>query len=165
VAPTTVSIQPGCTFSVTTENGPAQLLVVGNDGLRSSCDKMTLLINGTAPLMIRIEGKQVLVHNDTDVKGSADRVSRGGTDGSILTLEGKAQVRCWRNGRQAEMSGERIVVNLLTGHVEAEMGSPQPATTPLPPPAPITPVTPVNSTSATGTSVQPFYYWGGSFFR
>lgn len=138
------TIQPGCTFSVVKESNTAELLIVGNDGLRSSCKKTTLLINGTASVAIRpdAEGKQVLVGNDTDgnIKGSADRVSRGGTDGATLTLEGKAQLRCSRNGRQAEMTGDRIVVNLLTGHVEVELGAQPPGTVPPPPPPPVTPV-------------------------
>lgn len=158
--PSPASPQPGCTFSATKEGGALRLLMVGNDGLRSSCEKTTLLINGAAPVTIRVDdaGKQVLVGNDIDVKGSAERVNRGGTDGAILTLEGKAQLRCWRNGHQAEMTGERILVNLLTGHVEAELGAPQPAT-----PAPPTPVTSTTTGPGPGNPALSFTYGMGPF--
>src|SRR5262249_16064188 len=55
-------------------------------------------------------------------RASADSITRHGTDGTVLTLEGRARLRWQRQGRRAEVTAaDRIVVDLLSGSVEASL--------------------------------------------
>src|SRR5262249_59345926 len=69
--------------------------------------------------------------------GSALRVSRTGPKGCILTLEGEATLTLIRQGKKAELTADRISVNLVTGQVEGQIGHP-PQNPPVPPVTPCT---------------------------
>src|SRR5687768_16462997 len=73
--------------------------------------------------------------------GKALRVTRTGPKGCVLSLEGQATLSLTRKGKKADLTAERISVNLLSGHVEGLIGSPPQYQYP-PQYQPVTPVAP-----------------------
>jgi hypothetical protein len=172
----------GWALSVTEEAGKARLQVQTPDGLSASCEQITIPVNGMGSAVVSVAEKQVQVRCDSNVpaggssdalQGSADRVTRSGADGLLLSLEGKAQLRFMRQGRRAELSADRISVNLANGHVEVDLGGPAPAVTipvpcsqtgSLPSCSPMLAPASPSSRSNQKDAEQVFSFWTG-FFR
>ncbi len=131
-----------------------RLQVQTADGARATCESLTVQVSGAEAVEVVVEGRQVHVRSGgpsrDSLRGSADRVTRSGPEGAVLTLEGNAKLTVVRGGKHAELVADRVSVNLSNGHVEADVTTPPPPATPPPPscpvtPAPTTPVTPAIS--------------------
>jgi hypothetical protein len=107
------------------------------DGSRAACESLTFQAAGEEPVEAGVEGKQVFVRTAPTkgaqdyLRGSADRVTRRGPDGAVVSLEGNAKLTFSRKGTKAEVTANRISVNLATGQVEVEGAG---STAPPPPP-------------------------------
>jgi hypothetical protein len=112
-----------------------------------SCEKLSILATGVEPTEVAVGSNQIRVSSGKDVKGgdflqaTADRVSRSGPEGTVVILEGTAKLLYVRQGKKAEVSAERISVNLATGQVVSDLGN----TTPVSPIVPATGSTPCPS--------------------
>jgi hypothetical protein len=154
------------------DEGGAKVQVQTSDGMRATCEGLTIHVNGVEPLRVSVLGKQVQAHcgaqecqagNGCDaLQLSADRVSRSGPDGALLTLEGNAKLLCIRRGKRAEMAAEQISFHLVTGHIDCEMGQqpPAPAIVPCGTSAPCT-----RPTCTTGSSSKPKKQDGEQVFQ
>jgi hypothetical protein len=129
--PQPVAVNPAPSWVLSAEGGKLQVQTA--DGTRASCASLTIPVGGAVE--VTAEGKQVHVRSGPSaqtadaLRGDADRVSRSGPDGVVLTLEGHAKLTVVRNGKRAEVASDRIAVNLATGHVEADLGVEAPAPT------------------------------------
>src|SRR5690349_2896791 len=56
-------------------------------------------------------------------QAAANVMTRTGPDGSQFTLTGNARLVCVRLGKRVEVATERIRFNLLSGHVECDLGA------------------------------------------
>lgn len=116
----------GNTWTLTAAD--AKIHVQTSEGMRSTCEKLSFLINGSDSVNVSLAGKQVRITSGKDVKnadtldGTADRVVRSTTDGGFLTLEGNAKFFCSRHGKKMEATADRISINLTTGQIVSEMG-------------------------------------------
>ena len=97
---------------------------------------MTFQVAGCGPVTLSQAGKQVQVRGSL-LRATADRLTRGGADGANLVLEGNVRLNYRRNGKRAEVCADRVAVNLVSGHVEVDLGATAP--NPEPPPPPVTP--------------------------
>jgi hypothetical protein len=162
---------------LTVEEGGAKVQVQTTDGMRATCEGLTIHVNGVDPLRVSILGKQIQAHcgaqeclagNNCDaIQLSANRVSRSGPDGAILTLEGNAKLLCIRKGRRAEVAAEWICLHLVTGHIDCEMGQQQsaPMVVPCGVSVPCTP--PISSTGSSSKAknqgVEQFFSFFSNF--
>jgi len=107
------------------------LLVETNEGMKAGCDKLSIFVTGAAPAEATVAGKQIRVASGKEgegsdsLRGTANCVTRSGVDGALLTLEGNAKLVYVRQGKKAEVSADRVSVNLASGQVVGEMGSSQ----------------------------------------
>ncbi len=143
-----------------------KLQVQTNDGMLATCERLTIPVGGAEAVEVRVSARQVQVscgkagEGKDCLQGSATRVTRCGPDGAVLALEGNAKLCCVRKGKRAEVSAERIVIHLGTGHIESEMDWQQPPPPPVmpvtPPVSPVVPCSPLGPTTATPlTSLSP----------
>jgi hypothetical protein len=147
------------------EGGSQRLQVITPDGMRATCERLTLHVKGVPPVAVAIEGKQVQLSYGSaggeNFRASADSVTRNGPEGCQLVLTGNAHLTLTRQGKQrAEVAAEHIVVNLLNGQVEATLGAATPPVT-VPPPVNIQPCV-SGCDSRTGSGAQPaqvFSFW------
>jgi hypothetical protein len=147
------------------EGGSQRLQVVTPDGMRATCERLTLHVKGVPPVAVAIEGKQVQLSYGSaggeNFRASADYVTRNGPEGCQLVLTGNAHLTLTRQGKQrAEVTAELVVVNLLTGQVEASLGAATPPVT-VPSPVNIQPCV-TGCDSRTGSGAQPaqvFSFW------
>jgi hypothetical protein len=119
------------------DEGGAKVQIQTSDGMRATCEGLSIQVNGVQPLRVSVQGKQVLALCGSQecqagtgcdaIQLSGDRVSRSGPDGALLTLEGNAKLLCIRKGKRAEMAADRISFHLITGHIDCEMGEQPPA--------------------------------------
>jgi hypothetical protein len=133
---------PCCEWRIVQEDGKAQIEIRDCAGLRVTSPCLAFRVGPAGPLY-RVDelGGQVQIRAGSqpckaacwpetpEVKtlrvvpsifsfcATADRVTRGGPDGGVLTLEGNARLSSSGEGRFAEIGAERIVVNLLTGQM------------------------------------------------
>jgi hypothetical protein len=149
----------------------AKLQLDAADGMRSTCEGLTILVPGAPPAAVAVSGREIRVTSGAEgadhLTATALRVTRGGPAGALVTLEGSAHLVCVRQGKRAEITAERIAVNLATGQIQSEMGPaavPQPpAPSPAPPPvvpastcpAPATPAIPYSTPSYSSGPVAP----------
>ena len=159
------------TFSVI----EGKLLIQTNDGMQSRCERMTLLVNGADPAEVSVSGTQLKVVSGTDcingtfLQANADRVTRTGVDGALLTFKGNAKLVFARQGKKADVSADRVSLNLATGQITCDMGT-QPVYPPAPGsniPCPVTPVTSTGSSPPQATTPVPSTssFWGLGFFH
>ena len=150
--PSAMPQAPACPVQATLPSVPSAvsvwtLSVVGGklqlqtaDGARSQCERMTMVVNGADPIEVLTKGSKIHLAAGKDSVGAcslqavADRVTRTGWEGSLVTLEGNATLVYVRNGKKADIAADRIAVNLPTGQVTVDMDVPQPVATP---PAPV----------------------------
>jgi hypothetical protein len=117
-----------------------KLLIESADGGTAACADLTIPVEGGAAVEVTVEGKTVHVRSGKgecgvgkccrkesvkdSLVGSALKVSRGGFKGYVLTLEGEAKLTLVRQGKKAELTADRISVNLATGQIEGQIGHP-----------------------------------------
>jgi hypothetical protein len=141
--------------------GNQSLLHIQAGGGEGICEAITLPLNGSLSVTLTANESQVLIKSNNNarqmlfginVTGIADRVSRSGSGGLILTLEGHVHLKCTDTRGSIEVATDRIVLNLVTGHVEVEL-TPEPIVNPVVPccttsgacqmsPPPVVPVDP-----------------------
>lgn len=149
----------GNTWTLTAAD--AKIHVQTSEGMRSTCEKLSFLINGSDSVNVSLAGKQVRITSGKDVKnadtldGTADRVVRSTTDGGFLTLEGNAKFFCSRHGKKMEATADRISINLTTGQIVSEMGPQLPVPQVQPVYTPDCPIPPTVPAPASATGVVP----------
>ncbi len=135
-------------------DGKLQLQTV--EGARSICERLTVLVSGVDPVEATVAGQRIQIAGGKDTVGStflqasADRVTRTGAEGAVVSLEGNAKLVYARNGKKADISADRIAVNLATGQITSEMDVPQQVTPIIPPP-----VQPVGTCPSTPAVLTP----------
>jgi hypothetical protein len=173
---------PQPTWALSVSGG--KLLIESADGSKAVCEALTIPVEGAAAVELTVEGKHIHVRSVTgecgkccpeqspkdSLAGSALRVSRNGPRGCVLTLEGEATLSLVRKGKKAELTAERISVDLVTDRVEGYIGHPPqyaPYVTPVGPQAVSVPidsganaaadplVEPVAASPCTSTSPSP----------
>jgi hypothetical protein len=138
------------------------------DGGRSLCERLTIVVTGVDLVEATITGQRIQLSSGKDAPGgtflqaSADRVTRTGQEGSIVGLEGNAKMVYARGGKKADISADRVSVNLMTGQIVIDMDAPpqpvlpgqrmvQPCAGTCPATPPVMP--PVTSTSPSSLAV------------
>ncbi len=128
VRTTTAAVPPSVAgTSLSVLNG--KLHLQGVDGSKMSCEKLTILVSGVEPAEVSIADKLIKITIGKDVKdgdflqATAQKVTRTGTEGGTLVLEGSAKLVYVRKGKKLESAAEGISVNLSTGQVVSEMGA------------------------------------------
>lgn len=117
------------------------------DGARMNCEKLTILVGGADPAEVSIASTQIKISSGKDAKESsflqatAQKLTRTGTDGAQLILEGDVKLLYVRKGKKIEVSADQVSLNLLTGQVLSEMDAPKPTAPPVLPSAPLPPAT------------------------
>src|SRR5262245_9975720 len=117
-----------------------KLQIESGDGAKATCESLTIPVEGSAAVELSVKGKHIhvcagasecgtgrcsprSVPQDSLV-GKALQVSRSGPQGCVLNLEGEVTLSLVRKGKKADLTAERISVNLLTGLLEAQVGHP-----------------------------------------
>ena len=107
------------------------------DGARSTCETMTILVNGSEPIKVAISDNVIRLTSGTDAPGclvflqaSAQKVTRIGPDGATLILQGTAKLVYVRRGKKIDVSSDQISVNLTTGQLVIETEPPRPVPQP-----------------------------------
>jgi hypothetical protein len=150
VAQATPPLPANASWFLSVVNGKLQLQTA--DGSRSMCERLTIMVSGVDPVEVTVVGKQIQIAAGKDCKGgtllqgTAERLTRTGVEGALLTLEGSAKLVYVRNGHKAEISADRISVHLAAGQIVTDMDVPKPVT-PVLPPGTGYPVTPAYSPS------------------
>jgi hypothetical protein len=124
------STGPGWVLSVT--DGKLHLQTA--EGTCSTCEKLTMLVTGIAPITVAVSDKLIRLGSGKEegrssdfLQASAQKVSRTGPNGATLVLEGNARLLYVRNGRRIDVSTELLSVNLSSGQVISEMNPAKPA--------------------------------------
>jgi hypothetical protein len=119
-------------FRAVREDDRPRLQVQTGPGVTATCESLTFQVGDSRPVTVSVADNQVQVRcrspiltelgRHPGIQAGAYRVIRGGADGALLTLEGQARLQYQEKG-DATIRAERIVVNLLTGQVEVELGA------------------------------------------
>jgi hypothetical protein len=147
---------PLSSWAISVKDG--KLKIESADGAAAVCESLTIPADGHPAVEVTVEGKHVHVRSGAQecargrkcclkdspqdsLVGSALRVSRNGPKGCVLTLDGDATLTLVRQGKKAEITADRVSVNLVTGQVEGQIGHPpqEPQVVPCtnsPPPGP-----------------------------
>jgi hypothetical protein len=118
-----------------------KLHLQGSDGSRTTCEKFTILVSGGEPVDVSVDGKVVRMTSGKDVKdgdilqATARKVTRTGSEGTTLVLEGDGKLVYVRKGKKIDVSTDLLSVNLSTGQVISELNAPTPMMPPPPTPA------------------------------
>ncbi len=113
---------------------PAQLLIQTADGMQATCAKLAFQIGGGNKVTLSAEGKQVVVRAE-HLAASADCVRRSGPEGASLSLEGHVRMHYSKKGQRAEVTAVRAGINLVTEHVDCDLGDTGTKKTDLPIPS------------------------------
>lgn len=162
-------VTPGAsTWTLSVAGG--KLHVLTNDGMRATCEQLTLLVSGVEPALATVAEIQIRIALGKDCKdadclqATADRVTRSGADGALLTLEGNAKLLFVRKGKKVDVSADRVSVNLATGQVVSDL-APQPVPTVQPCSGPACPSTPAPVLNSTGTNAVGDSSWRVGYSR
>jgi hypothetical protein len=136
-------------MSVVREGDQSLLHIKTNDGMVATCKSLTIPVAGYICVAVTVGDNQVRLKNldgpePKSLTASANCVVRSGPCGAVLTLEGQARLSVAGRGCTAEVVAERIVFNLMTGHVEAELMLQRPPEVPQ--------VTPCSTSSGCGST-------------
>jgi hypothetical protein len=143
-----------------------KVMIQSADGAQGMCDSLTIPVARVGMLRVTADAQVYICSADecSKVPGgtgkatfrlSGNVVTRNGPTG--LTAEGSAKLTWDRNGKRAEVSADRITVDLATGHVETDL-VPAPEVPQLPPCA-------STSGSVTQPAAPPAYYGSTMLFR
>lgn len=100
------------------EDDQTRLVVRGGDQESLTAKSLKMMVPGSDSLKLIASDKQVqAVH--PSLQGQADAISRLGPAGCFL-FEGHVKLCYTNRGEHAEVTAERVLVNLADGHVEIE---------------------------------------------
>jgi hypothetical protein len=103
------------------KKGPAQLHIQTADGMQATCTKLAFKIGGGKQVTLSAEGNQVVVRAE-HLAASADCVRRSGPEGASLSLEGHVRLHYRKKGQRAEVAASRAGIDLVTDHVDCDLG-------------------------------------------
>jgi hypothetical protein len=136
------------TFQAVDESGKTRLQIQSGAGMQGTLSDLAFRAPDGTSVTVTVADKQVQVQG-AGLQARADRLTRSGTNGTVLTFEGNVKLRYEKKERHAEVVAERAVVNLAAGQVEISIGGAKVAP-PLPEPVP-----PVCPTPSYGTTIAP----------
>jgi hypothetical protein len=116
-------------FTTTRGGGEARLQVQTGQGATATCESMTFKTAGGTPITLTADGQKVRVQSGPGghalrIYASADRVTRGGACGEMITLQGHARAQFELKGQGGQITGERVTLNLGTGSIEVAGSGP-----------------------------------------
>ena len=106
------------------------LLRIQTGNTEAICAGLTLPVPGGPSIAVKAVGDQIQIEsfpssdfaNPLTITATANQISRNGSTGCILTLRNRVRFHCQVSGHTAEITADVVQVNLVTGHVETEMG-------------------------------------------
>src|SRR5262249_30059966 len=108
------TVAPQLVFRAVTEDGQGRLQIHSGD-LHATCENLAFKANGAA-CMLSVGNKQVHLKSPSFV-ASADSITRVGQEERFI-LEGHVSLKCDRDGQHADVTAERVFVNLAEGSFE-----------------------------------------------
>jgi lipopolysaccharide export system protein LptA len=119
-------------FRAVTEDGQGRLEIHSGD-LCAICENLVFKSSGGTACTLCVGNKQVHLHGPA-FKASADSITRVGQEERFI-LEGHVSLKCDRDGQHADVTAERVVVNLAEGSFEVKPATKSTSATPVVVPA------------------------------
>jgi hypothetical protein len=119
------TVAPQFVFRAVTEDGQSRLQIHSGD-LCAICENLAFKANGGESFLVCVDSKQVHLKGHS-FKASADSITRVGQEDRFI-LEGHVSLKCDRDGQHADVSAQRVLVNLAEGSFEIKP-APKPAVT------------------------------------
>jgi hypothetical protein len=109
------TVAPQFVFRAVSEDGQGRLQIHSGD-LCATCENLAIKANGGESFLVCVDGKQVHLKGHS-FKASADSITRVGQEDRFI-LEGHVSLKSDRDGQHADVSAQRVFVNLAEGSFE-----------------------------------------------